>query len=448
MSASRSITLPYADRFAEIETSLPGGGAGWLSTLRRESISRFNETGLPSPKVEAWKYTNLNALAQLDLRPAGAEHAGMSVAVTEVPRIDGAHRLVFVNGRFRSDLSGIEGLPPGVELTTFAAAADSRADFLQAHLGQVAQTNGHAVVNLNTAFMGDGYVLTVPEGVEIEAPVHVVSAFVPGTDGAALAYHPRNLVVAGPGSRVTIIETHLSLVSDSPYWANPVGEISIGRDAEVRHIKIQEESLAASHLAFTRAHIEAGGHFDSFVMTVGAQLSRNEIQVILDGENGTCRLNGVYLLRGRQHADTTTWIDHAKPHCDSDEVYKGVLDDRAHGVFQGKITVRRDAQKTNGNQLNRTVLLSEKAEIDTKPELEIYADDVKCSHGATAGELDENSMFYMRSRGIPQKEARTLLIRSFVEETLEEVAQAEARTYMERKLETWLQKLHREGDAQ
>ena len=253
-----------------------------------------------------------------------------------------------------------------------------------------------------------------------------------------LAHHPRNLVVAGEGSRGIVIESHVGTDNAARYWSNPVCEISVGKNANLKHLKVQAESLAATHIAYSTVTIEGGASYENFVMTVGAALSRNEIQVALVGEEARCRLNGAYMIRGSQHADTTTFIDHAKPHCDSDEVYKGVLDDSAHGVFQGKILVARDAQQTNGNQMNRAVLLSDKAEMSTKPELEIYADDVKCSHGATAGELDDESLFYMRARGIPADQARQLLIRAFIGELLDDIEPAAVREHLEKLAEGWL----------
>ena len=435
MSNPKYLPLPYAGRFEAEQANLPGAGLDWLSALRRSAADELAENGLPSRKVEAWKYTNLAPLAEADLRLAADADAQAEVAADTLPAIEGTYRVVFVNGHFRADLSDAAA-PDGLRVAPLTRALESEADWLKDHLGAQAKPNGHAAVNANTAFMTDGCVLRFEAGAEVAVPVHLVFVAVGGSD--MLAHHPRNLVVAGEGSRGMVIESHIGTDNSARYWSNPVCEISVGKDAELKHLKVQAESLAATHIAYSKATIEGGASYESFVMTVGAALSRNEIQVALVGEEARCRLNGAYLIRGSQHTDTTTFIDHAKPHCDSDEVYKGVLDDSAHGVFQGKILVARDAQQTNGNQMNRAVLLSDKAEMSTKPELEIYADDVKCSHGATTGELDDDALFYMRARGIPADQARQLLIRAFIGELLDDIEPAAVREHLEKLAERWL----------
>ncbi len=435
MSNPKSLPLPYAGRFEAEQANLPGAGLDWLSALRRTAIDELVANGLPSRKVEAWKYTNLAPLAESDLRLATDADAKLDLPVDNLPAIDGTHRLVFVNGHFRADLSDCATLP-GVVFKTLTRALESEADWLKDHLGAQAKPNGHAAVNANTAFMADGCVLRIEAGAKVDKPVHLV--FVGTAGKEVLAQHPRNLVVAGEGSRGLIIESHVGTDDTARYWSNPVCEITVEAGAELKHMKVQTDSLAATHIAFSRVVVAAGGSYESFVMTLGAALSRSEIQVVLDGEEARCRLNGAYMIRGTQHSDTTTFIDHAKAHCDSDEVYKGVLDDSAQGVFQGKILVAKDAQQTNGNQMSRAVLLSDGAQVSTKPELEIYADDVKCSHGATAGELDDESLFYMRARGIPADQARRLLIRAFIGELLDDIEPAALREHLEKLSVDWL----------
>lgn len=439
MSHPRSIPFAYADG---ARPALTDGGQPWLAALRQEALSRYAETGLPSTKVEAWKYTNLNALAETALRPAADADAKVRIAADALPLIDGAYRLVFVNGRYRADLSADGAAPSGVAVATIGEAADKAA--IEAAIGTVARPDGHVLVNLNTAFLTDGCVVKVAAGADVERPIHLVFVAADGTD-KALAHHPRTVVVAGAGSRATVVESHVAMADGTVYWSNPVAEIVVEAGARLSHVKVQADSRAATHLSFAKARVATNGHYDSFVMTLGAQLSRNEIEVVLDGEEAQCHLMGTYLVNGRQHADTTTFIDHAKPNCESREVYKGVLDGKAKGVFQGKIRVAPDAQKTNGHQLSRAILLSDDAEISAKPELEIYADDVKCSHGATAGELDDESMFYLRSRGIPENEARRLLIRAFVDELVLGIAAAPVRAYLEGLLDAWLDDNAKQG---
>ena len=441
MSHPRSIPFAYA---GSSRPALPGGAHPWLAALRREALERFAETGLPSTRVEAWKYTNLKTLADIDLRTATGDDAKATVAADALPAIDGAYRVVFVNGRHRPDLSTAGPAPAGVSLSTVGEAADD--DVLKAALGAAARPDGHVLVDLNTAFLADGCVLKIKAGTTVEPAVHLVFVAADGK-GHALAHHPRNVIVAGEGSHATVVESHVAMADGAVYWSNPVAEIVVEAGARLGHVKVQADSRAATHLAFARARVAAGGRYDSFVMTLGAALSRNEIEVVLDGEAAQCHLNGTYLVNGRQHADTTTFIEHAKPNCESREVYKGVLDGKAKGVFQGKIRVAQDAQKTNGHQLSRAILLSDEAEVSAKPELEIYADDVKCSHGATAGELDDESMFYLRSRGIPADEARRLLIRAFVDELIDGIAADPVRAYLEGLLDAWLDDNAKQGLA-
>lgn len=437
MTAPRHFPLPYAAGFAAVKATLPGAEVGWLADLRTDALGRLVESGFPSRRVEAWRYTDLQPLADTALATAGPKDAGAAVDAASLPSIEGAHRLVFVNGRFNAGLSDSGPAPDGLEVSTLAEAAANGG--IEGRVGALAGPNGHAVVNVNTAFMTDGCVLNVRAGARVEVPLHLVFVATPAANGSpALAHHPRNLIVVGKDSRAALIESHVGADADAVYWSNPVTEITIEPGARLDHVKVQADSPAATHLSFTRARLAESSRYESFVLTIGAALSRNEIEVVLDGENGVCRLNGSYLVRGTQHADTTTFLHHAVSNCDTDEVYKGVLDDTAHGVFQGKILVAPDAQKTNGNQLSRAILLSDGAEVTTKPELEIYADDVKCSHGATTGELDEEALFYLRARGIPTEVARRMLVRAFVGELIEGIEVDGVHAHLEGLVDGWL----------
>jgi Fe-S cluster assembly protein SufD len=288
---------------------------------------------------------------------------------------------------------------------------------------------------LNLAFARDGYVIRLAANARIDAPIEIVHVVAP-TD-AAVAIHSRNLVIAEANSSAVVVDRFVG-DAGSVYWSQPVTDVRVGAAATLRHYRDQNEGAKAYHTAATTVSVADNGRYDSFLLTTGAALSRNEIAVTLDGQGASCRLDSGYLARGRQHVDNTTEIVHAKPHTTSAEVYKGVLDDQARGVFQGRIVVAKDAQKADGHQLNKTILLSDRAEIDTKPELEIYADDVKCSHGAAAGELDEDALFYLRARGIDQADARRMLVEAFIGDALEHIADASVRSAFERRVGEWM----------
>ncbi|MFP6743906.1 MAG: SufD family Fe-S cluster assembly protein, partial [Alphaproteobacteria bacterium] len=379
-------TNDYSGAFAAARKSLPGQTLPWLDTLRQRAIEQFAEAGLPTIRDEVWKFTNLRALDRELFVPAPARQNGIALGDLEphLPANLDCHRLVFVNGYLRADLSDLCALPQGVRLASLADLLDNDPDAVAEFFP--AEIAGDSPVALNTAFMTDGAVLTIDDGVTLDRPVHLLYLAVP--DDRPTAIHTRNLIVAGAGAVATVIESYAGMNSGA-YWTNAVTDIVAAADASLRHIKLQGEGAEAFHLAATRARLANGVAYDSFVLQTGAQLARNEIFATLGGSNIDCRLGGAYLGRGRQHLDNTTVVDHAEPDSYSNEHYKGVLDGNAHGVFQGKIVVRPDAQKTDAHQLNKNLLLSESAQADTKPELEIYADDVKCSHGATVGEIDE-----------------------------------------------------------
>jgi len=428
---SRSLPLPYADRFASAQPALPGHDLPWLSDMRSRSIERFRQLGLPTTRVENWKYTSLGALAATEFSPAGA--ADNTVAVGSLPKIVGQALVVFVNGRYRSDLSS-PALPTGVSVKCLADIIRDEPEFAQSLLrGNAPDEN--ALSALNVAFAADGWVVRVAEQASIAVPIEVVHVAMSGS--RALACHLRNVVVAGRGSSATIVETY---VGDGPatYWTQSDSDIRIEAGAKLHHCKDQGEDIRAFHTAATQVRVDRDAQYEAFLLTTGAGLSRNEVRVLLDGTGARCRLDSAYLARGRQHVDNTTEIVHAKPQTTSVEVYKGVLDDQARGVFQGRIVVEKDAQKSDGHQLNKTILLSDRAEIDTKPELEIFADDVKCSHGATAGELDDAALFYLRARGIDPADARRMLVEAFIGDALENLSVPIVREAFSRRVGAWM----------
>ena len=429
--------LPYADRFPAIVAALPGEGVPWLRELREGAYARIARLGLPTTRVERWKYTNLNPLTKATFEPALRNGQAIpSEALADVlPAETAAHRLVFVNGAFRGDLSRVGRLPDGVTLESLGDALARGTDALAPLLEHAARSEDNPFFALNTALMADGCVLRIGRGVAVEEPIHLV--FVAAGGDGAPAYHPRNLILAERDSRAVLFESHVD-AGGGTYWSNPVTQVTVEDGAALEHYKFQEEGPDAFHIALTAVEIAARGRYDSFVLTSGGRLSRQEIEAVLDGERSECRLIGGYLARGRQHIDNTTEIVHAKPHAASKEIYKGVLDEQARAVFQGRIVVEKDAQKTDGHQLNRTLLLSDHAEIDTKPELEIYADDVKCSHGATAGELEESALFYLRARGLDESAARRMLIEAFLADLGEDLPHPAARAALERRVSDWL----------
>jgi Fe-S cluster assembly protein SufD len=425
---SRSIPLPYADRFEAVAPSLPGHDLPWLQELRMEAIERVRQSGLPTTRNERWKYTNLKPLTAVAF--GSAEDAKLPVAPYR-PSLTGAIRVVFLNGRYQPDRS-TKRFPKGLTIASFAALLRDDPGLLQSAL---AESCTDPLAALNLAFAGDGHVIRLEANAVIEAPIEVVHVVEPAD--APVAVHSRNLVIAAPNSSAVIVDG-FSGDHASTYWSQPVTDVRVGAGAALRHYRDQNEGAKAYHTAATKVRVADNGRYESFLLTTGAALSRNEIEVVLDGPGASCRLDSGYLARGRQHVDNTTEILHAKPHTTSAEVYKGVLDDQARGVFQGRIVVAKDAQKADGHQLNKTILLSNRAEIDTKPELEIYADDVKCSHGATAGELDEDALFYLRARGIDQADARRMLVEAFVGDALENIADASVRAAFAQRVGQWM----------
>ncbi len=394
----------YREDFAAFEESRRGE-AQWLHDLRGKAFARFQELGFPTPKIEAWKYTGVAAIARtaFHLAPAG------DAARIALPAAAGAGpRLVFVNGRFRRDLSSAPDAR-SARVTSLREALTSRPEALEAHLGHYADWERQPFTAWNTAFLDDGALVVIPRGASSTEPIELLFLGQAGAD--AIVAHPRNLILAEPQSHATIIERYAG--QGDPYLTNAVTEIAIGESAILEHYKIQRESPAAYHVHTLQARLARAATFTSHNVTLGAALSRTDLNVLFDGEGGECTLNGIFIGEESQHLDTHTFIDHARPHCVSRELYKGILDDRARGVFHGTIVVRPGAQKTDAMQTNKNLLLSPEALVDSTPVLEIFADDVKCKHGSTIGQLDANALFYLRSRGIAEKEARAILTYAF-----------------------------------
>ncbi len=403
----------FLARHEGLRARLPGDAA-----VRAEGAALFRAAGLPGPREEAWRYTNLRALAEIDFHEPLVAQADCAGLLARLPAID-APRLVFVCGRFRADLSR---LPDGVEVVTGAPA--SAADPARGRL-----------VALNAMLAEDGAAIRVAAGVD--AGTLLLASLGIAPQGHAVAFHPRHAVELGDGATLTLIEV---ATGTGTYLHNPVLSARVGAGATLTHLRLQDEAEGAFHLSTVQAEVAERGSYDSFALALGARLGRMEVHARLAGARAAAHLNAAQLLDGRRHADFTTVVAHDAPATASRQTVKTVLSGAARGVFQGKIEVARIAQKTDGYQMNQALLLSPDAEMDSKPQLEIYADDVKCSHGATVGELDGEQLFYLRSRGIPPDIARAMLVRAFLAEALDPIAHEAGRAALEGAIERWWQR--------
>jgi len=419
MMPAQEISETYLSHFARREKAHAQNEQHWLHELRRKAISRFAELGFPTAKLEEWKFTNVGPLARTSFHSAEFRADGMSAErLADLPLAQAAFseccsRIVFVNGHYNPQLSSAD-LPEGVTAGSLAAAIKRDKPHVQEHLARHADFQNQAFVALNTAFLEDGAFIEIPRDLILETPIHLL--FVSTAD-EPIASHPRSLIIAGEGSQSAIIEDYVTL-GDGVYFNNAVSEIVAGPNAVVDHYKLQAESDNAFHIATIQVHQHQSSSFNSHSVSLGGGLVRNDVNVVLDGEGAECSLNGLYVTSKNQHVDNHTVIDHAKPHCNSRELYKGILDDKSSAVFNGSIVVRKDAQKTDARQSNKNLLLSEEATINSKPQLEINADDVKCAHGTTIGHLDEDAIYYLRSRGIGVEEARSVLTYGFANDVL------------------------------
>jgi Fe-S cluster assembly protein SufD len=407
-------------------------GPGWLEPLRRAAADRFAAVGFPASRNEEWRFTPIAPIAKATWRPSPGVAAKVP-AERLAPFIFGHPEwstLVFVNGAHSKALSRVLELPRGVRVGSLAEALRSNDSVLQAHLTRHAPIDGSPFTALNTAGFGDGGLVHVPAGLDLDRPVHLI--YVTTADAEGTAIHPRNLIVVERGARASVIESYVTLVPDGVYWTNPVTEVAAAAGSWLEHTRIQRESERAYHVGLTHVDQQRDSHYRSFSMAMGGALARHNLHVRLNDENIETLMYGLYLTRGDQVVDNHTAIFHDQPNCRSWEVYKGVLDGRSRAVFNGKVFVRPEAQKTDAKQTNRNLLLSDTAKVDTKPQLEIFADDVKCTHGATVGRLDDVALFYARSRGIPQKAAERLLTYAFAAEVIEEVALKPVRDELDR----------------
>lgn len=415
----------YLDRFETAIRTLPGKDSRSVQALRKQGLETFAALDFPHKRIEEWRYTNLSALT----KATANEDAIVDVSdIEQMASLPALFEMVFVNGRFSAEESRIADLPTGITLGGVAASLGNGAVF------SLSSDEDRSLFALNTAFMEDGFSLHIDDHVQMDGILKITFK---NNNTLQNGRHIRNVISLGAGSKITLLEEHIGTGS---YFSNPVTSISLSESATLNHYKLQNESQNAFHLAITDCEIAKGAVYQNFTFSTGGKLSRNEIKTSVLGSDAESHLNGAYLMRGNQHCDTTTLTEHKVSQNISSQVYKGVLDDNAHGVFQGKIKIFPDAQQVAGDQLSKALLLSDRAGIDCKPELEIHANDVKCSHGATSGELDDDALFYLQSRGIPEDQARKLLIEAFLADVLESISDTTVKEYFNAIAATWLAK--------
>jgi Fe-S cluster assembly protein SufD len=442
----------YRAAFRALQQPQTRGSAvslSWLERLRENALESFEKLGFPTTAMEEWKYTNVAPLARgkfepgfLDQKSARAFDAGQleDFLYPEARQ----SRLVFVNGIYRAELSSLDSLPEGVVAMDLAGAleSDAHAEMLRARLARMADYQEDAFTALNTAFLSSGAFLFIKKGVRAETPVHLLFLS-EAQDGRQTVSFPRVFVVVEENSEATMIESYGS-AGDEVYWTNAVVEIALGDGARLEHYKVQRESATGFHISTTRADLGRASSYNSTNINLGAQLSRHTIGVAFAQEGAECRVDGLYIVTTGQHADTHSLIDHQRPHCTSKQLYKGILDGKARAVFNGKVFVREGAQGTDAQQTNRNLLLSNEARVDTKPQLEIFADDVKCAHGATVGQLEEEELFYLVSRGLHRELAQNLLTYGFAEEVIEKIKIESIKAQLD---ETVINRLHARLEA-
>ena len=403
------MTKSLEDHFLAIHNSLPQNGAtGPLVDLSKEAIAQFAEIGFPKRKSESWKYTNITPIISRNYQIAEKNQA----PAKGIPVLN-AHVAVFVNGRFAPEQSKLDQLPEGVEVASLRNVAGN--DYVQAHLGQYADYKEDSFASLNTAFLRDGCVINVASGVTLDRPIHVIHVIM---NNQASLIQPRSLIHVSNGGSVQVLQS-TEFAGTASVLMNSVTEVYVDREAHVDYLDIQVGTSQSSRISNLSIYQESHSKFYSGVFTFGGELVRNNLSILPNAEYCESILHGLFMARKNSHIDNSTLVDHAKPNCYSSEYYKGILDDHATGVFNGKVHVREDAQLTNAYQTNRSILLTETARMYSKPALEIYADDVKCSHGATTGQLDKDGLFYLRSRGIPEQDARRLMLSSFAGDIIE-----------------------------
>ena len=428
----------YLDLFPAFAAKAVGHEVPWLRKLREDAFARFCKTGFPTTHDEDWRFTNVEAIARssFQLAPQGAVPGK-----TELEDFAGkGAQLVFIDGRFASQLSSI---PEGLEISSLRDQLATDPEALRPHFGQYLDTLRDPFCALNTAFAEDGAYVHVRRGRAIEEPIHLLFVST-AIDGPTMS-NPRNLLVFEDETEATVVEEYVSR-GNGRVLSNSATELIAGENATISHYMIEREHRDAFNISTLRIQQGRAANVASHSVLLGGGLVRNNVHPVLGGEGGECLINGLFVGYGRQHLDNYMHVEHASPHCSSRQFYNGILDGHAHGVFHGRIVVHKDAQKTDAKQTNRNLLLSDDAQIDTKPQLEIYADDVKCTHGATIGQIEENALFYLQSRGIDEASARRLLLLAFASECVDRMKAGAARTRVEQLIQGCLLSLERLPD--
>ena len=419
----------YLENFNEFEKLAAGHDLPWLRKLRQDAFARFCEAGFPNTHDEDWRFTNVSAIAQTAFRLTRNRRTRLSQEELEPYQVAGvACQLVFVNGHFARELSVLGKLPNGVKVSSLAGEISSNCEAIEQHLGRYLDIRRDAFCALNAAFVEDGAFVHIPRATLVEEPIYLL--FVSTADDAPSMSHPRNLIVAEEDSQATFVEDYVSL-DGGAVFCNTVTELVAGDHSVLSHYMIEREHKEAFNISTLRIQQGRSTNVLSHSVLLGGTLVRNNVHPVLAGEGGECLINGLFIGNGRQHLDNYMLVEHASPRCGSRQFYNGILDGHAHGVFHGRIIVHKDAQKTDAKQTNRNLLLSDDAQIDTKPQLEIYADDVKCTHGATIGQIEGDALFYLRSRGIDEVSARKLLLFAFASECLDRMKQGPVRKHVE-----------------
>lgn len=420
----------YISNFGEFEKRLNGGKENSIHLKRKEALSNFSRLEFPTIKDEEWKYTSIAPLLKHNFVPALDKKTVSKDFIKSLLFDKMEHSLiVFINGRYSEENSDLLNLPKGVIVGSIAEEIKNENQILLNNFGKYADYQNHIFTALSTAYTEDGAFVYIPDGKIVEEPIHII--FITTSENEKVLTQPRNLFVAGKSSQVTIIEHYVS-TEESIHFTNTVTEIVAEENAFVDHIKLQEESKKAFHIARMEVDQERNANFRSHLISTGADLTRNDFNARFNDEGGECTLNGLFMIDGTQLFDAHTLMDHAKPHCNSHEHYKGILDDKSRGVFNGKVVVRPDAQKTNAFQENNNILLSDEALVNTKPQLEIFADDVKCSHGATIGQMDDDAKFYLKSRGIGEEASKGILLHAFASDVVTSIKIDSVRNYVEK----------------
>lgn len=419
----------YLTQFEKLTESLNGNSLSEFHKLRTSASGKLRELGFPTTKNEDWKYTNVSFLNDFHFRTSSENKFDKSeIDNYRIPGLN-ACLVVIINGHFSHELSEIDSLPEGTITGSLKSLLETESEIVNRHFGKYSEIkNGFTA--LNTALTEDGVVIYVPDNTVIQKPFHIL--YLSGDSSLNALVQPRILIIAGDNSVLNIIETYHS-ISETETLVNSVSEIKCRRNSDVKIYRLQNENNKTYHINLTEAHLESSAIYSHYSVTLGGKLVRNDTNIVLDGEQSTGNLYGLYLTDDNQHVDNHTLIDHRKPNCQSNELYKGILSGKSHGVFNGKVFVRKDAQKTNAYQSNKAILLSDDAKIDTKPQLEIFADDVKCSHGAAIGQLDEQAVFYLRSRGIEENMAKKILLKAFANDVFEKIE--------DEKIHSWLNEI-------